>query len=302
MSTSGKETVALIGTGIMGRGMAMNLARAGHPLRLYARNPDKIKEFAGPTTLILDDAKTAAAGADVTILCLTEDHVVRDYCFDRGVLSAAKNVVIDTGTTSLELTAEIAATCASHNVDFIDAPMTGSRKAAEDGKILYMTGGSDQAFEKARFLFTACGKNVVRCGPVGHGQKIKIALNMVQAGFAQMIIEALMLVKKSGADTNALKDVLLQSAVKSDLAEIKLGQFSERRFAPNFSVKNMNKDLNHALAEAAHSHAALPLASSLKLVYDSGMAMGLADLDFSALLQVNELLNGLAVEGKHAPD
>ncbi|MCE9501895.1 MAG: NAD(P)-dependent oxidoreductase [Leptospira sp.] len=288
---AGTKKIGLIGAGIMGRGIANNLKKTGAKLKLFARNPDKIRDMEDENTQVVDCPKDAVTDSDYTIFCLTEDKNIRSIFYSGGVLESLQGILLDVGTTSPELTMEMNLACLKKGARFIDSPMTGSRTAARDGQILFMMGGSDADFEDCRFIFEACGKNVVRCGETGSGQLAKITINMIQAGILQIYMEGFMLAVKSGVKRETLNEILSQSAAKSGISDFKFPFLFSHNFETHFSLKNMNKDLNHALRLAMKNHASLPLSSSLKAVYDSGMNSGFGEEDFCSLLKVNEKLN-----------
>lgn len=187
----------MIGAGIMGSGMAARLLIHGHKVRLYARSPQKLDLLPeeirtvvkGKDAEIFDSIRDAVKGADLVVLCLTEDDVVRNAFFESGLLDLRPNYIIDTGTTSPELTLEMFAAAKSQGITFLDSPMTGSKLAAQSGQILFMIGGDGKSIEDLNYFFEACGKNTIHCGPVASAQRAKIALNMIQAGMFQNIKE-----------------------------------------------------------------------------------------------------------------
>ncbi|MGQ2839482.1 NAD(P)-binding domain-containing protein, partial [Leptospira interrogans] len=124
----------------MGRGMAVNLAKAGHSLRLYTRNLSKIQDLKKDNVQIFDSPIEAAKNSDLVVLCLTEDQIVEKETISSGLLDAKPPILIDCGTTSLSLTLKLSKLCSEKKIRFYDSPMTGSKNAARDGQILFMIG------------------------------------------------------------------------------------------------------------------------------------------------------------------
>lgn len=287
-----EKTIAMIGTGIMGRGMAVNLAKAGHRLRLYARSPEKLADLKEAGMETFGCPGDAVEGADVTILCLTEDDVVRSTVRFGGILEKARGCVIDTGTTSPDLTLEMHRWFAGKGVSFFDAPVTGGKIGAQNGTLVFMVGG-ETSMEEGRFLFESCGKKAIHCGGVGDGQRIKIILNMVQAAQVQALAEGVVFTRKLGLDPAVYADAVSSSGIQSALADAKLAQMAKSDFAPRFTVRNMNKDLNHAARMAAKTSTVLPLAQTTKTIFDAAMNGGESEMDYGALIKTNERLNGM---------
>lgn len=286
------QTIALIGVGIMGRGIAKNLQKTGSKINLYTRSPSKIKELENEKTKICNSIGEAVKDCSVVILCLTEDWVIRRAFFEENIPKYKPGYIIDFGTTSPNLTLEMYTKCKTEEIVFMDSPMTGSKNAAETGQIVFMVGSEKGEYiERCQFIFNACGKKVIQCGDVGSGQKAKIALNMVQAGLLQIYMEGMMIAEKSGVKKEVFFDVIANSGARSGIGDFKLDAIIKRDFSTHFSLKNMNKDLNHALKLAMDSHTSLPLSFSLKHIYDMGLTRGLEDEDFCSLIQINEMFN-----------
>ncbi|MCE9598657.1 MAG: NAD(P)-dependent oxidoreductase [Spirochaetia bacterium] len=276
-------TIAIIGTGIMGRGIALNLKKAGHSMRIFARNKAKIADMLDANTVHFETAAEAVRGADLTVLCLTEDEVIRRTVLTPELLSGIRGIIIDVGTTSPDLTIEMHHLFKQHSARFFDSPMTGSKTAANEGQIFFIVGGSEQDISDTKYFYDACSRGFVRCGGVGDAQRAKIVLNMVQAGTLQMFIEGLSLATKIGIEAQTMKSIIENSAARSGLSDFKAPFILAKNFETHFSVRNMNKDLNHAMHLALGTNAELPLSFSLKGVFDRAMNSGHAESDFCAI-------------------
>ncbi len=275
--------ISIIGAGIMGKGIAANLGKQGHEVRIYSRSPKKVQDILNDQISLFVTPVDCVKGAELTVLCLTDDSVVRSNVLEPGFLSAVRGTVMDVGTTSPDLTLELMNAFRAKQVRFFDAPMTGSKLAARDGKILFMMGGSDEDYMAGKPVFDAAGKSVVRCGKVGDGQRAKIALNMIQAGTLQILIEGFSLAKRLGIQSETMKEILDQSAARSGISDFKLPFVLSRNYETHFSLKNMNKDLNHALHLAMQAGAELPAAFAIKSVFDRAMNQGHAENDYSSI-------------------
>ncbi|MBM9578772.1 NAD(P)-dependent oxidoreductase [Leptospira sp. 201903070] len=281
-----KYTVSIIGTGIMGKGIASNLLKNGHKVRLYSRSPEKIEDLKNENSQIFNNPKEAAKESELVILCLTEDEVVEKEVIRSGLLDSNPKVILDCGTTSLPLTFRLAKDCAQRKIRFYDCPMTGSKNAAKDGQILFMIGAIEEEVEDVRFFLEACGKNTVYCGKIGDGQKAKLALNLIQAGIFEVYMEGFTLAQNAGVNAETLKEILLQSAAKSGIAEFKFPFVFSGNYETHFSLKNMRKDVYHAMELAKESKTSLSLCQNLPAIYDAGMNAGLGENDFCSLNEV----------------
>lgn len=270
----------------MGRGIASNLAKADQNLRLYTRNKLKIADLISDNVQIFDSPMEAVKNADLVILCLTEDTVIEKEVITSGLLEARPPIILDCGTTSLSMTFRLAKLCSAKQIRFYDSPMTGSKNAARDGQILFMIGADQADVSDIGFFFEICGKNTVYCGQVGGGQKAKLALNMIQAGIFQIYMEGFELAKNSGVEPEILKDILLGSAAKSGIAEFKFPFVFSGNYETHFSLKNMRKDVYHAMELAKENKTNLSLCQNLPEIYDAGMNAGFGENDFCSLNEV----------------
>ncbi|MBW7857665.1 MAG: NAD(P)-dependent oxidoreductase [Leptonema sp. (in: Bacteria)] len=285
------KTIAMIGVGIMGRGLTLNLKKAGHRLKLYTRSPNKVQNLIDEKCSLHSTIQEATQSVDLVILCLTDDEVVHHAFFNEHLLENRPPIIIDTGTTSPDLTLTMYQSAKDANISFLDSPMTGSKLAAESGQILFLVGGDVSVYESLDYFYKACGKNSVHCGPISSGQRAKIALNMIQAGMLQVYLEGFHLASKDGISSTTMIDLLMQSAAASPLLDFKLKSVLTENYEAHFALKNMNKDMNHAMNRAKQNHASLPLSSTLKSIYDAAMAAGYSELDFCSLAKIMSELN-----------
>jgi 3-hydroxyisobutyrate dehydrogenase len=287
---SNKPTLAFLGIGIMGKGIVQNLIKKNISLKIYNRSFEKIKALKSENTEIFTNPEDAVKDADYTILCLTEDEIVESVFFK--ILPNLKGTLLDFGTTSLDLTEKIHVNCKEKSINFLDSPMTGSKLAAENGQILFMVGAdSDEIYQSCKFIWSATGKNSLHCGKVSYGQRAKIALNMIQANVLQSYLEGIILSEKIGIDNSLMLEIISQSAAKSGISDFKLNCIANNDYSTNFSLKNMNKDLNHAVRISIKENLSLPLTYSNKGIYNLGMLKNLGEEDFCTLYKVNKEIN-----------
>jgi 3-hydroxyisobutyrate dehydrogenase len=293
------KNIAILGSGIMGEGLAINLLKAGHTVRLFVRSIKLWKDLPKDLQEVLNSKncsqhlslRESIFGSELIVLCLTEDEIVEQIFFNPDLLKANPKWIIDTGTTSPELTMKMYESCNQRGIQFLDSPMTGSKMAARNGQILFMVGADEVQIKELQFFFEACGKKTIHCGSIGSGQGAKIALNMIQAGLFQIYIEGFILAEKEGIDPKIFLDIIENSAAASPLLSFKLNSVLNQDYSAHFALKNMNKDLNHAMKRSREHHIVLPVASQLKPIYEAGILAGFEEEDFSSLAKVNQLWN-----------
>jgi 3-hydroxyisobutyrate dehydrogenase-like beta-hydroxyacid dehydrogenase len=252
MNRSFKQ-IGFIGLGVMGEPMCRNLARkSGLPVRAYDRDPAPLERLGASGVHAADSLAWAADGSDVIFLSLPSGAIVRDLARGPdGLLAMVRpgQMVVDLGTSPVDITRALAAEFAQRGATFIDAPVARTRAAAEAGTLAVMVGGDAGVFERVRPLIAAFASDITHCGPVGCGQVVKILNNMVLFEIVMAISEAKAIGERAGVDPALLFDALSKGSADSfalrnhGMKAMLTGDFPERAF----SVEYARKDLSYAL-------------------------------------------------------
>jgi 3-hydroxyisobutyrate dehydrogenase-like beta-hydroxyacid dehydrogenase len=291
--------VAFLGLGIMGRGMATNLAKAGHEVSVWNRTPGKEVEGARLAASPAD----AARGAEVVWLCVSDTTAVESVLFGpNGVEQSLIEgmIIADSSTISPSATRNFAERVAKKGAQYVDAPMTGSKPAAEGGTLLFIVGGDEQTIERLKPLFAAMGKKIFRMGDVGKGQSAKLVMNLQIAMIYEGFAEALTLAAKLGVDAETLMPLVNASMVRSGVVEYKSPFVLARDFSANFPLRLMRKDIRLALEAAKEARVKLPGLETVEEIYEMAIEDGHAELDYAATLLLLEKWAGVEVKGQAA--
>jgi 3-hydroxyisobutyrate dehydrogenase len=282
--------VAFLGLGIMGRPMAANLARAGHELTVWNRTAKKAESFAREHgAAAAPTPAEAARGTQALITMIVDVPEVEAVLFgERGAASALDRgtLAIDMSTIAPSASRAIGKRLAGRGVDFLDAPVTGSRPRAEDGTLTIMVGGPEQAFARARPLFEAMGERIVHIGESGHGTMAKVVANTVTAINAAALAEALTMARAAGLDLDAWLEVARAGSSGSTMMELKARPMLDGDFEPLFKLEQMLKDVRHCLAEARALGVELRLAEVAERLYAEAAGAGRGAEDFAAVVTV----------------
>jgi 2-hydroxy-3-oxopropionate reductase len=283
--------IGFIGLGIMGRPMALNLKKAGHDLIVPERGSltDDIRAAA----TVVADAKAAAAGAEVVILMVPDTPDVERVLFGAsGVAEGLKpaTLVIDMSSISPTATKDFARRINEKGCDYLDAPVSGGEVGAKNAALTIMVGGPEAAFERAKPLFEAMGKNITLVGGNGAGQTCKVANQIIVALNLQAVSEALVFAAKAGADPAKVRQALMGGFANSRILEVHAERMIKRTFAPGFRIRLHQKDLNLALQSAREMNMSLPNTAIAQQMFSAVAAAGGADLDHSAMVQAIETL------------
>jgi len=291
--------VAFLGLGIMGRSMATNLAKAGHEVTVWNRTPGQ--EVEGARTAA--SPAEAARGAEVVWMCVSDTKAVESVLFGpQGVHESLTEgmIIADSSTISPSATRQFAERVRSLGVQYVDAPMTGSKVGAESGTLTFMIGGDEPTIEKLKPLFAVMGKKFFRMGETGKGQATKLVMNLQIALIYEGFAEALTLATKMGVDVDALVPLIQASMVHSGVVEYKAPFVLKRDFSPNFPLRLMHKDLRLALEAAKELRVRLPGLETVEEIYDVAHEDGHGDLDYAATLTLLEKWAGVEVKGASA--
>ena len=283
-----KVSVALLGLGTMGSGMAHNLLKAGFPLAVYNRTRAKAEPFAAQGAGVASTPAEAASGAQVIFSMLADDNASRDAWTGKdGALQAATagTILVESSTVSPAWIAELAGLAASRGLHLLDAPVTGSRVQAEQGQLTFLVGGSEAALGKITPMLRAMSKEIVHLGPVGSGASMKLLNNFLCGVQVASLAEGLAWLEQSGLDRDKALQILKNGAPGSPLLSAISARMVSRDYKVNFLLRLMAKDLAYAHATAESTGIDLTTASNALRLFERAAAEGHAEEDMSAVVE-----------------
>jgi len=279
--------------------MASNLVKAGHEVSVWNRSAGR--EVEGARTAV--SPAEAARGAEVVWMCVSDTAAVESVLFGpQGVdeVLAEGMTIADSSTISPSATRKFAERVRAKGVNYVDAPMTGSKVAAEAGSLTFMVGGEEAVIESLKPLFAGMGKVFFRMGETGKGQAAKLAMNLQIALIYEGFAEGLTLATKLGVDIENLLKVVQASMVRSGVVEYKAPFVLKRDFTPNFPLRLMHKDIRLALEAAKEVRVKLPALETVEEIYEMATEDGHENLDYAATLTLLEKWAGVEVKGASA--
>ena len=283
------QKIAFIGLGVMGFPMAGHLANQGLSVRVYNRTAAKAQQwcerYSGEAFATPHEA---SKGADLVLICVGNDDDVRSVVYgDDGVLSALEEgaIVVDHTTASAQLARELAEACATNNIGFLDAPVSGGQAGAENGQLTAMTGGEQAVFDRAAPVLAHYSRFVKLIGAAGAGQQAKMMNQICIAGIVQGLAEALHFGQSAGLDCDAVLEAISKGAAQSWQMENRAHTMLKGEYDFGFAVDWMRKDLGIALAEANQHGARLPLTALVDQFYADVQHLGGGRNDTSSLLR-----------------
>ena len=280
---------AFLGLGVMGYPMAGNLQKAGHDVTVYNRTTAKAEkwaaEFGGSYATT---PREAAKGADFVMSCVGNDDDLRSVCTgDEGAFAgmASGSIFVDHTTVSAAVTTELYEVAKDAGVSLVDAPVSGGQAGAENGQLVVMCGGDEDAYGKAEPLIDAYAKKCVRLGESGAGQLTKMVNLICIAGLVQGLSEGLHFAEKAGLDGRAVVAVIGGGAAGSWQMVNRYETMLDDHFEHGFAVDWMRKDLNICLRTADENGASLPVTALVDQYYKDVQKMGGGRWDTSSLFK-----------------
>jgi 3-hydroxyisobutyrate dehydrogenase-like beta-hydroxyacid dehydrogenase len=286
--------VGLIGLGLMGRPMGLNLLKAGYSLTVWNRTASRAESLVAAGAKLAGSPRDVAADSDLLITIVSDPPALEGVLWgtagsgpDSGALGALRpgSTYIDSSTVSPTLARKIAAACAERQIAFLDAPVTGGTWGAEKGELVFMVGGDAQVLKDAEPVFRVLGKRWFHLGPNGAGQTIKLAINLILALEVDALAEALALVTAAGLQGEKLVEVMQSSMARAAVLDVKAPLLLKGEYPPSFPLRLMHKDVGLALDLAKEAGVELPAAAAAYATYSAVKAAAKEDLDYAAVMK-----------------
>ena len=282
---------AVAGLGLMGSAIAERLLDAGHEVSVYNRNASKAEPLAQRGALRVDDPTRLWDAADVVITMLSDSAALEDLTITRGVLASSERpgrTLIDMSTVSPEASARVAASAANAGVAYLRAPVSGNPTVVRSGNLGIVVSGSAAEFESRSALLHDIGPNVFYLGEGEVARVMKLALNLIVAGTAELLAESLRLGEAHGLRRDQMLEVIAGSAVGSPFVKYKTAPLVSGDYTSTFSTALMLKDLNLVQSAASLLDGQLPVAETVRRQLEACCASGFGELDFMSLLLLLE--------------
>jgi 3-hydroxyisobutyrate dehydrogenase-like beta-hydroxyacid dehydrogenase len=278
--------VAVAGLGLMGEPIARRLLEAGHELTVHNRTRERAEPLEADGATVAVTPGDVWATADVCVSMVTGDGALREITLGEGGLLADGNgkVLVDMSTVSLAASREIAEAARAAGVSLLRAPVSGNPSVVRAGNLTIIVSGDRATFDRVEPLIRDVGPNVFYVGDGEQARVLKLALNLMIAGTAQLMSEAVLLGEASGLDRAALLEVICASAAGSPFVRYKTPPLVARDYTTTFTLANMHKDLAMALHAAEEAGVTLPTTAQVDALVQECIAGGMSEADLMAVL------------------
>lgn len=287
--------MGFLGLGIMGKAMAVNLLRNGFRVTVWNRTLSKCKELVEQGASVGETPASVINKCKYTIAMLSDPSAALSVVFDKdGVLEqiCSGKGYIDMSTVDADTSSKISEAITMKGGYFLEAPVSGSKKPAEDGQLVILAAGEKALYEEVIPAFNVLGKKSFFLGPVGNGAKMKLVVNMVMGSMMNALSEGLCLADRSGLNQQTLLDVLELGAIANPMFKLKGPAMVQSSYPPAFPLKHQQKDMRLALALGDENAVSMPVAAAANEAFKKARSMGLGDLDFSAVYEVAKTAKG----------
>jgi 3-hydroxyisobutyrate dehydrogenase len=287
-------TIAFIGLGHMGGGMAPNLAKAGHEVRAFDLVAEAVRHAQEGGCTAASSASDAVKDADVVITMLPAAKHVRAV-FANDIAPSAKpgTLLIDCSTIDIASAREVGEAMQAKGFDFLDAPVSGGIAAAASGNLTFMVGGSDGQFERARPFLEPMAKAVIHAGQLGAGQAAKICNNMILGATMAATCEGFVLAEKLGLDLQTFFDISSKASGQSwsmtsycPVPGVGPETPADHDYEGGFAAALMLKDLKLAADAAQSVRAFTPMGGEARELYQRFVDGGGGSKDFSGIIKM----------------
>jgi 3-hydroxyisobutyrate dehydrogenase len=280
------KSVAVLGTGIMGAPMARNLASSGLNVTAWNRSREKAEALADAGVEIADSPAAAAREADAVITMLSDGPAVRAVIEgDEPVLDAMDPDAIwaQMSTVGVQATSELAGLATEAGIAFVDAPVLGTKKPAEDGELIVLASGPTDALERCEPIFDAVGSRTEMLGEAGGGTRMKLVLNSWVLSLTAGLAETISVAETLGVEPRRFLDVIEGGPTNAVYAQLKGGMMIEGSYEASFPLRLARKDADLVLEASEREGVSLPIVDALERSFARAEELGHGEEDMAAV-------------------
>jgi 3-hydroxyisobutyrate dehydrogenase len=282
--------VAVLGTGIMGAAMARNLLAEGLEVRAWNRSREKAEPLEEDGAEVADSPADAARGADFLLTMLVDADVVEEAIAGDVLPALAEDGVwLQMSTVGEDGSNRLAETANEHGVDFVDAPVLGTRQPAEQGQLMVLASGPEEIRERSQRIFDAVGSKTVWLGEAGAGSRLKLVVNNWIVGLLGVLAETVALANSTGVDPARFLETIEGGPLGLPYAQLKGNMMIEEDFPTSFSARLARKDASLVLDTAEAHDLQMPIAEAVAARFDQAIRAGHGEEDMAAVYRAAKI-------------
>ena len=286
--------IGIIGIGMLGEAVALNLLNLGYDVVVYNRTKEKTIRVKEKGAKVADSPKMIADNTELIITIVKDAIAVREISFGEEGIIKSKNkelVVADMSTIDSIESKKIAEEFQQNNIEKLEIPVMGGPNVAIMGKLVMMASGSKTIFDKYKIIFEKVANKVFFLGEQGVANSIKLAMNLQITMLALSLSEGITLVKKLNVNPKIFLEVLNSTYFKTGMSENKAFKMIDGNYDATFTLANLKKDITTMTNAAKDAKIELPMISKAEEIYKNAISEGLGDLDYTGIIEYIKKIN-----------
>jgi 3-hydroxyisobutyrate dehydrogenase len=279
--------IGIVGTGLLGNAVGLNILKKGYPLTAYNRTKSKTAQLLENGAKIVNSPKEVAENSDIIFTIVKNADAVRKVAFGDECIACGKHdglIVADMSTINPIDSKEIAKEFQNRKIKFLDTPVMGGPNVAITGEIVMMVGGDKETFERCKKILDVIANKVFYLGENGTAHAIKLAMNLQIAMLALALSEGITLARGASIDPEVFLKILNSTYFKTGMSESKAYKMISGSFEPTFTLSNLKKDLDTINQAAEAFGLSLPMARKASEVYKNAEDAGFGKIDYTGIL------------------
>ncbi|CAM5644861.1 3-hydroxyisobutyrate dehydrogenase OS=Streptomyces fumanus OX=67302 GN=mmsB PE=3 SV=1 [Streptomyces fumanus] len=274
--------VAVLGTGTLGAPIARNAGAAGCTVAVWNRTAERAKPLEADGIRVCSSVAEAVADADIAVSVLSDGPAVDAVA--PGLLDAMRPgaVWVQSSTVGVTDTGRYAELADAAGVAFVDSPLLGTRTPAENGQLVLLASGADEALDSCGPFFDAIGKQTLRVGTAGAGTRLKLVVNTWLLSLVEVLAESVAFAKAMGFEPETFFSTIEQGGVSLPYVRLKGGAMAREEFPPDFTLRLAHKDLRLVLDAAAGARLPVPVVDTVVRQFERAIGLGHGEADYAA--------------------
>ena len=286
--------IGIIGTGMLGEAVALNLLNLGFDVSVYNRTKEKAAEVEKNGATVMNSPKAVADNSELIIIIVKDASAVKEVSFGKNGIIESENkklIVADMSTIEPSESKEIADKFEQKQIQKLEIPVMGGPNVAITGKLVMMASGPKNSFEQCKTIFEKIANKVFFLGIQGTANSIKLAMNLQITMLALSLSEGITLVEKSEVDPKIFLEVLNSTYFKTGMSENKAFKMIDGDYDATFTLSNLKKDISTMISTSKKLGIELPMIMKAEKIYENAIKEGLGNNDYTGIIEYIKKIN-----------
>ncbi len=286
--------IGIIGTGMLGEAVALNLLNLGFDVSVYNRTKEKAAEVEKNGATVMNSPKAVADNSELIIIIVKDASAVKEVSFGKNGITESENkklIVADMSTIEPSESREIADKFEQKQIQKLEIPVMGGPNVAISGKLVMMASGPKNSFDQCKTIFEKIANKVFFLGTQGTANSIKLAMNLQITMLALSLSEGITLVEKSEVDPKIFLEVLNSTYFKTGMSENKAFKMIDGDYDATFTLSNLKKDISTMISTSKKLGIELPMIMKAEKIYENAIKEGLGNNDYTGIIEYIKKIN-----------